>query len=312
MRRRLQCALTSWLLASWLFPLFVQAQPVVGPSSSAAGANRNDWYWASPVNIHWDNHGNPLGQGMSVDDIVKLFAGIKVDMIQVSARSGYTTYPSQVGVPNPKLAGYDTLATWREVTRRLGTRLWIYINVIDEPYLIDKHPDWQRVDAQGQQVAGLQPAQHRRLWLSGADDDPHDPRDQRAVSAGRFLVRRGLADPGRVLLRQLQGSLEAGYGQGRATQRRQGCRLAAVGQTRTGTPGCVQAEAGGGDPSGGWPLLLHQQLVLGDQPTRSAYSSRLCRHAEWRCGGREQPGCPVRLPLRQSRCSRPRSTRRTT
>jgi hypothetical protein len=49
----------------------------------------------------------------------------------------------------PELAGYDMLATWREVTRRLGTRLWIYINVIDEPYLIDKHPDWQRVDAKG-------------------------------------------------------------------------------------------------------------------------------------------------------------------
>ncbi|MCY2987235.1 MAG: beta-galactosidase trimerization domain-containing protein [Planctomycetota bacterium] len=151
MRRRLKCALTSWLLASWLFPLFVQAQPVAGPSSSAVPSKRNDWYWTSPVNVHWDNHGNPFGQGMSVDDIVTMFAGIKVDMIQVSARSAYTTYPSQVGVPNPKLAGYDTLATWREVTRRLGTRLWIYINVIDEPYLIDQHPDWQRVDAAGNQ-----------------------------------------------------------------------------------------------------------------------------------------------------------------
>ena len=147
MGRRRKCALTSWLLVSWLFPIFVQAQPATGSASSSAAAKRNDWYWASPINIHWDNHGNPLGQGMSVDEIMKLFAGIKVDMIQVSAGSGYTTYPSQVGVPNPKLTGYDTLATWREVTRRLGTRLWIYINVIDEPYLIDQHPNWQRVDA---------------------------------------------------------------------------------------------------------------------------------------------------------------------
>lgn len=116
---------------------------------TAEAAERNAWYWNSPVNIHWDNHGNPLGKGMSVDEIVKRFAGIKVDMIQVSGRSGYTTYPSRLGVSNPGLEGYDTLATWREVTRRLGTRFWVYINVIGEPYLIDKHPNWQRVDATG-------------------------------------------------------------------------------------------------------------------------------------------------------------------
>lgn len=115
----------------------------------AKAAERNEWYWNSPVNIHWDNHGNWLGKGMSVDEIVKLFEGLKVDMIQVSARSGHTTYPSQVGVPNPKLEGYDTMATWREVTRRMNVRFWVYINVIDEPYLIDKHPNWRRVDAKG-------------------------------------------------------------------------------------------------------------------------------------------------------------------
>ena len=81
--------------------------------SPTAAVKRNDWYWGSPVNIHWDNHGNSLGQGISVDEIVKMFAGINADMIQVSARSGHTTYPSQIGVPNPKLAGYDTLATSR-------------------------------------------------------------------------------------------------------------------------------------------------------------------------------------------------------
>ena len=70
-------------------------------------------------------------------------------MIQVSARSGYTTYPSTVGVPNPILDGYDVPAAWKEVTRRLGTRLWIYIDVIDEPYQISQHPEWQRVDAKG-------------------------------------------------------------------------------------------------------------------------------------------------------------------
>jgi hypothetical protein len=119
--------------------------------SEPRAAERNEWYWDSPVNIHWDNHGSPLGKGMSVDQIAQLFDGLNVDMIQVSARSGYTTYPSKVGVPNPDLNGYDTMATWRKVTRRLGTRLWVYINVIDEPHLIDRHPEWRRVDAQGKE-----------------------------------------------------------------------------------------------------------------------------------------------------------------
>lgn len=113
------------------------------------GAEPNDWYWDSPVNIHWDNHGRPLGQGMTPEEIASLFKGMKVDMIQVSARSGHTTYPSKVGVPNPTLDGYDTMATWRKVTRRLGTRMWVYVNVIDAPYLAAKHPNWRRVDAKG-------------------------------------------------------------------------------------------------------------------------------------------------------------------
>ena len=108
-----------------------------------------DWYWDSPVNIHWDNHGNPLGKGMSPAEIAKLFEGLQFDMIQVSARSGYTTYPSQVGVPNPKLEGFDTMACWKEVARLLDKRFWVYVNVIDAQYLGDEHPNWRRVDASG-------------------------------------------------------------------------------------------------------------------------------------------------------------------
>ena len=116
---------------------------------TAQAAERNQWYWDSPVNIHWDNHGRPLGQGTTAAEIARLFDGLEVDMIQVSARSGYATYPSKVGVPNPLLESYDTMATWREVTRRLGTQLWVYINIIDAPHLVDKHPGWRRVDAKG-------------------------------------------------------------------------------------------------------------------------------------------------------------------
>jgi len=70
--------------------------------------------------------------------------------MQVSARSGpYATYPTKVGVPNPDMEGFDTLATWRAVTRKLRTRLHIYYNIIDDPKLTADHPEWMRVDAAG-------------------------------------------------------------------------------------------------------------------------------------------------------------------
>ena len=45
------------------------------------GAGPNAWYWDSPVNIHWDNHGGPLGQGMTPTEIAKLFEGLDVDAV---------------------------------------------------------------------------------------------------------------------------------------------------------------------------------------------------------------------------------------
>lgn len=119
-------------------------------ASIAWAAPRNDWYWDSPVNIHWDNHSGALGQGMSVDEIAALFEGLNVDMIQVSARSTpYATYPTEIGIPRPNLDGYDTMATWRAVTRKLGMKMCVYINVIEEPKLTPDHPEWMRVDAKG-------------------------------------------------------------------------------------------------------------------------------------------------------------------
>ena len=113
--------------------------------------SRNAWYWRSPVNIHWDNHSRPLGKGMSAEDIAGLFSGLDVGMIQVSARSTpFATYPTKVGIPNPELEGFDTLGVWRDVCRQLGVRFGVYFNVIDDPKLTSRHPEWQRVSPQGE------------------------------------------------------------------------------------------------------------------------------------------------------------------
>ncbi len=134
-------------MARSTIPLLLLLSCVTCPCPAAEPAT---WYWDSPVNIHWDNHSGPLGKGLSVDQIADMFAGLDVDLIQVSARSTpYATFPTRIGLPNPTLGDYDTLATWRAVTRKLGKRLGVYINTIEEPRMTEEHPEWMSVNASG-------------------------------------------------------------------------------------------------------------------------------------------------------------------
>jgi len=126
--------------------MLAQAAAAQGPADA-----RRDWYRSSIVNLHFDNHSRLFGQGMSVDEIVEMLRPLRVSMIQVSARSnGGATYPTKAGVPVKGAGEYDTLAVWREVTRRLGTRLGIYMNTIGDKPLLDANPGkWRRVNAAG-------------------------------------------------------------------------------------------------------------------------------------------------------------------
>lgn len=133
--------------------LCVTAVLILVQAAAAQGTTeaRREWYRRSIVNLHFDNHSRLFGQGMTVDEIVEILRPLRVSMIQVSARSGGgATYPTIVGVPAKGAEEYDTLAVWREVTGRLGTRLGIYINTIGDKPLLDANPGkWRRVNAAG-------------------------------------------------------------------------------------------------------------------------------------------------------------------
>jgi hypothetical protein len=122
----------------------------------AASPSRADWYRQSIVNLHCDNHSGLLGKGLPADELAAMFATLPVTMIQVSAQSnGYATYATQVGLNNPAAEGCDTLAAFKDIARRQGKRLCIYMSVDRRPLDLKAHPQWAAINAAGQQeIAG--------------------------------------------------------------------------------------------------------------------------------------------------------------
>lgn len=127
-------------------------------SSLAADEPRNQWYRESRVWVHFDNHSSPLGKGLTPDDLTAMLGTIPADMLQVSAQSNtYATYPTTVGWNHPQAEGYDTIGTFREVTRRLGRRFCLYMSVDRRPVQLAEHPEWSAIDAQGKPMLNSEP-----------------------------------------------------------------------------------------------------------------------------------------------------------
>lgn len=120
-------------------------------SMAGAQATRADWYSKSLVNIHIDNHSGPVGMNVPIEELVAAFRDVPVGMIQVSAQSnGYATYPTKVGMVSPDWGTYDTLATWKEVTRQLGVKMCVYMSVDRRVPQLKEHPEWAMRTATGE------------------------------------------------------------------------------------------------------------------------------------------------------------------
>ena len=143
----------SWAIASTVLSVAAAGAAEGLPRSPPS---RTAWYRESVVNVHFDNHSTLLGKGVPAADLAAMLAGVPATMLQVSAQSnGCATYPTQVGRNDPAAQGYDTLATFREITRRQGKRLCIYMSVDRRPLDLKQHPQWGAVNATGQpEVAG--------------------------------------------------------------------------------------------------------------------------------------------------------------
>jgi hypothetical protein len=131
---------------------------VAAVSQAAPRPARSEWYRHSVANAHFDNHSGPLGMGQGADALTEMLGTMPVTMIQVSAQSnGPATYPTEVGINNKETGGYDTLGTFKEVTRRLGRKLCIYMSVDRRPLELQAHPEWGQLDPSGKQVISGDP-----------------------------------------------------------------------------------------------------------------------------------------------------------
>lgn len=116
------------------------------------------WYRDSVVNIHFDNHSGLLAKSVSAEELAAMFAGVPVTMLQVSAQSnGHATYATKVGLNNPSAQGYDTLAAFKDLTRRQGKKLCIYMSVDRRPLDLKEHPEWGAINAEGKQDINGEP-----------------------------------------------------------------------------------------------------------------------------------------------------------
>jgi len=121
--------------------------------AEVAAGGEGHWYWDSVVNLHIDNHSNPVGQGYSAEELAEMIRPIPVELVQVSAYGvpGHVVnYPTErlPNLRNPNLAGFDTLGAWREAAKLSGKRFHVYINTRGLR-IHERHPGWMQQDFEG-------------------------------------------------------------------------------------------------------------------------------------------------------------------
>jgi len=95
---------------------------------------RRDAFFGIHFDLHAGVNDTELGADVTEEMITSLIHRVRPDYIQQDCKGhpGYTSYPTQVGWASPGIVK-DALAIWREVTKRLGVRLFIhYSGVIDQ------------------------------------------------------------------------------------------------------------------------------------------------------------------------------------
>ena len=104
--------------------------------------------------IHFDLHANPgdtnLGGDVTEEMIHRFLNKVRPDVVQWDCKGhgGYTSYPTEVGMSAPHITK-DALAIWRKVTREHGVLLFVHYSGLFDHWVVQEHPDWARVDAEG-------------------------------------------------------------------------------------------------------------------------------------------------------------------
>jgi hypothetical protein len=123
---------------------------------ASAPAEAEDWYSDCFWLLHEDHHTGgaaAVGRDADLDETTRLLRECRPDLIQIHAKGnpGWTTYPSRVGHTPPHLAR-DVLRIWEQAARRDHYRFSVYFNLGRDGEIMQRHPEWNRVQADGTPV----------------------------------------------------------------------------------------------------------------------------------------------------------------
>lgn len=111
---------------------------------------RNESY----LGIHFDFHANAndsaIGQNTTPEMVNAIINKVGPDYIQIDCKghAGYTSYPTLVGNPAPRIIG-DPLRTWRDATAKRGVALYMHYSGVWDTRAIQLRPEWAVTDKDG-------------------------------------------------------------------------------------------------------------------------------------------------------------------
>jgi hypothetical protein len=115
---------------------------------------REPWYENAFFGLHYDFHAGEndteLGRETTHEHIRAMLDKVKPDFVQYDCKghAGWSSYPTKVGSPSPGIVN-DGLRVWRDVTREMGIPLSIHFSGVFDMLAIQRHPEWARIDAEG-------------------------------------------------------------------------------------------------------------------------------------------------------------------
>ena len=119
------------------------------------GSNPENWHQDAFFGIHYDLHAHArdteLGRELSTDHLRERLLRVRPDWIHCDCKghAGYTSWPTMVGSTSPGVVK-DALRIHRDVTRELGIKLGVHYSGVWDSRAIELHPEWARLDAEGQ------------------------------------------------------------------------------------------------------------------------------------------------------------------
>ena len=116
---------------------------------------QHNWHEDAFFGIHYDLHANAqdteLGRELTPEHLRERLRVTRPDWVQTDCKGhpGYTSWPTRVGSTSPGVMK-DSLRIWRDVTKELGIKLGVHYSGVWDARAVELHPEWARVDAQGQ------------------------------------------------------------------------------------------------------------------------------------------------------------------